>query len=165
MAPATVKTSTLQAPATEDFSSLYATIDRSKKTSRRSPILITRTSATPPPRPTANEPIYQRNTNFNERFPHYEQVIVRESLRHRDQRLQASGPTVTTTVASNHPPDHRTMSGSDIYAEIGNNSGSGTYYPPSARFNDDSSERYATIVDHDESAYPLPNGQSNLSQF
>lgn len=158
VAPVTIQTTALQQPDNEDFSSLYATVDRSRKTSRRS---------TPPARSSViNEPIYQRNTNFREPTPHYEQVIVRESLRHRDQRLQSNGTSpVISNFFSNTQSDLRTTWDADIYAEIGNNSGSGTYYPPSTRFTDDSSERYATIVDPDERLNQSTNARPNAMQF
>ncbi|CAF5179051.1 unnamed protein product, partial [Rotaria magnacalcarata] len=99
------------------------------------------------------------------RRPHYDEVITRESLQYRAQRLQMEEQQqqqMRENYYSSVNSERGTTTGSDLYAEIANGSASGTvhqnqqayyYTRPSAGgsgLGDDLSERYATVIESAE---------------
>lgn len=116
----------------------------------------------PPPLPPLLPQVYG-STNINNidssRRPHYDEVITRESLQYRAQRLQMEEQQqIRENYYSSVNSERGTTTGSDLYAEIANGSASGTvhqnqqtyyYTRPAAGsgLGDDLSERYATVIE------------------
>jgi len=114
----------------------------------------------PLPLPPLLPQVYETvNTNHvdSSRRPHYDEVITRESLQYRAQRLQLE-QQLRENYYSSVNSERGTTTGSELYAEIANGSASGTvhqiqqshyYSRPSAGsgVGDDLSERYATVVE------------------
>lgn len=114
----------------------------------------------PLPLPPLLPQVYETvNTNHvdSSRRPHYDEVITRESLQYRAQRLQLE-QQLRENYYSSVNSERGTITGSELYAEIANGSASGTvhqiqqshyYSRPSAGsgVGDDLSERYATVVE------------------
>ncbi len=98
--------------------------------------------------------------------PHYDEVIMRECLQYRAQRLQMEEQQLRENYYSsvNSEPNS-----SDLYAEIANGSASGTVYQNpqyhyysrpsnSSGIGDDLSERYATVIEtNNTSEQPTTN--------
>ena len=117
----------------------------------------------PPPLPPLLPQVYggvNMNMMDSGRRPHYDEVITRESLQYRAQRLQMEEQQqqIRENYYSSVNSERGTTTGSDLYAEIANGSASGTVHPnsqshyysrPSAGsgLGDDLSERYATVVE------------------
>jgi len=118
----------------------------------------------PPPLPPLLPQIYGSinvNNIDSSRRPHYDEVITRESLQYRAQRLQMEEQQqqqIRENYYSSVNSERGTTTGSDLYAEIANGSASGTvhqnqqshyYSRPSAGsgIGDDLSERYATVIE------------------
>ncbi|CAF2757454.1 unnamed protein product [Rotaria sp. Silwood2] len=118
----------------------------------------------PPPLPPLLPQVYgstTANNNDSSRRPHYDEVITRESLQYRAQRLQMEEQQqqqIRENYYSSVNSERGTTTGSDLYAEIANGSASGTvhqnqqsyyYSRPSvgSGIGDDLSERYATVVE------------------
>ncbi len=115
----------------------------------------------PPPLPPLLPQVYGSvgmNNLDSSRRPHYDEVITRESLQYRAQRLQMEEQQqqMRENYYSSVNSERGTTTGSDLYAEIANGSASGTvhsnqqshyYSRPSAGsgLGDDLSERYATV--------------------
>ena len=111
------------------------------------------------------------NTTQSSRRPHYDEVITRESLQYRAQRLQLEEQQqqqLRENYYSSVNSERGTTTGSELYAEIANGSASGTVHPsqqshyysrPSggSGHGDDLSERYATVIDDLEPAPPPPS--------
>jgi len=121
----------------------------------------------PPPLPPLLPQIYGSinvNNIDSSRRPHYDEVITRESLQYRAQRLQMEEQQqqqIRENYYSSVNSERGTTTGSDLYAEIANGSASGTvhqnqqshyYSRPSAGsgIGDDLSERYATVIETTE---------------
>jgi hypothetical protein len=118
----------------------------------------------PPPLPILLPQVYGSvniNNNDSIRRPHYDEVITRESLQYRVQRLQMEEQQqqqIRENYYSSVNSERGTTTGSELYAEIANGSASGTvnqnqqshyYSRPSAGsgIGDDLSERYATVIE------------------
>ena len=129
----------------------------------------------PPPPPPLPPPLLPQvygsitaNNNDSSRRPHYDELITRESLQYRAQRLQMEEEEeeeeqqqqqqIRENYYSSVNSERGTTTGSDLYAEIANGSASGTvnqnqatyYYYRTAvgsGFGDDVSERYATVIE------------------
>jgi len=118
----------------------------------------------PPPLPILLPQVYGSvhiNNNDSSRRPHYDEVITRESLQYRAQRLQMEEQQqqqIRENYYSSVNSERGTTTGSELYAEIANGSASGTvhqtqqshyYSRPSAGsgIGDDLSERYATVIE------------------
>ena len=133
----------------------------------------------PPPPPLPPLPHHQVytsvavNSNINDitqssRRPHYDEVITRESLQYRAQRLQLEEQQqqqLRENYYSSVNSERGTTTGSELYAEIANGSASGTVHPtqqshyysrPSggSGHGDDLSERYATVIENLEQPPP-----------
>lgn len=121
----------------------------------------------PPPLPPLLPQVYETvdmNTIYTGRRPHYDEVITRESLSYRAQRLQfeeQQQQQIRENYYSSVNSERGTTTGSDLYAEIANGSASGTVHPnPQSHYysrplagnglGDDLSERYATVVETTE---------------
>ena len=105
------------------------------------------------------------NENDNSSYhPHYDEVIMRECLHHRARRLQMEEEQarqeqqLRENYYSSVNSEQGTTTSSDLYAEIGNNSASGTVYQNqhyhyysrpsnSGEKDDELSERYATVIE------------------
>ncbi len=128
----------------------------------------------PPPLPPLLPQVYGRvgmNNMDSSRRPHYDEVITRESLQFRAQRLQMEEQQlqqIRENYYSSVNSERGTTTGSDLYAEIANGSASGTVHPnqqshyysrPSAGsgLGDDLSERYATVIETVEQQQPTTN--------
>ena len=93
------------------------------------------------------------------RRPHYDEVITRESLQYREQRLQLEEQQTRENYYSSVHSERGTANGSELYAEIANGSASGTVHPShyysrpltTNPLADDLSERYATVVETNDS--------------
>ena len=97
----------------------------------------------PPPPPLPPLPHHQVytsvavNSNINDitqssRRPHYDEVITRESLQYRAQRLQLEEQQqqqLRENYYSSVNSERGTTTGSELYAEIANGSASGTVHP------------------------------------
>lgn len=122
----------------------------------------------PPPLPPLPPQVYTSvttdstlNNNHSIRRPHYDEVITRESLQYRAQRLQMEElqhEQIRENYYSSVNSERGTTTGSDLYAEIANGSASGTVHPNSTShyysrphagsiMGDDLSERYATVIE------------------
>ncbi|CAF0993857.1 unnamed protein product [Adineta steineri] len=118
----------------------------------------------PPPLPPLLPQVYGSaivNNNDSSRRPHYDEVITRESLQYRAQRLQMEEQQqqqIRENYYSSVNSERGTTTGSELYAEIANGSASGTvhqnqqshYYSRPTTGNgigDDLSERYATVIE------------------
>lgn len=127
----------------------------------------------PPPLPPLLPQVYgsvNMTTMDSGRRPHYDEVITRESLQYRAQRLQLEEQQqqqLRENYYSSVNSERGTTTGSDLYAEIANGSASGTVNPnsqshyysrPSAGsgLGDDLSERYATVVETAEQQQQQP---------
>ncbi len=116
----------------------------------------------PPPLPPLLPQVYGSvgmNNLDSSRRPHYDEVITRESLQYRAQRLQfeeQQQQQIRENYYSSVNSERGTTTGSDLYAEIANGSASGTvhsnqqshYYSrplAGSGLGDDLSERYATV--------------------
>ena len=122
----------------------------------------------PPPLPPLPPQVYaSRNpddTSLNPpdsmHRPHYDEVITRESLQYRAQRLQFEEQQTRENYYSSVHSERGTTNGSELYAEIANGSASGTVHPTSHYYSrplttnllaDDLSERYATVLETTDS--------------
>ena len=126
----------------------------------------------PPPLPPLLPQVYE-SVNIHPMYaihrPHYDELITRESLQYRAQRLQMEEQQqqqIRENYYSSVNSERGTTTGSDLYAEIANGSASGTVHPnsqshyysrPSAGsgLGDDLSERYATVVETPEQQQQL----------
>jgi hypothetical protein len=102
--------------------------------------------------------------NISNRHPHYDELITRESLQHRTQRLQLAeeqgqhDQQLRENYYSSAHSEQSARTNSDLYAEIANGSASGTIYSNSQsqsyarpsngnRVDDDSFDPYATVIE------------------
>ncbi len=107
--------------------------------------------------------------NTSRHRPHYDEVIMRECLQYRAQRLQMEEQQLRENYYSSVNSEPGTTNSSDLYAEIANGSASGTVYQnpqyhyysrPSngSGIGDDLSERYATVIEtNNTSEQPTTN--------
>lgn len=127
----------------------------------------------PPPLPPLPHQVYTGlTTDLTDsiRLPHYDELITRESLQYRAQRLQMEEQQQQQNrenYYSSVNSERGTTTGSELYAEIANGSASGTvhnsgavhYYSRPSVINvvgDDQSERYATVIENPESPQVPP---------
>lgn len=104
----------------------------------------------------ADEPL---TTTDSMRRPHYDELITRESLQYRAQRLQFEEQQTRENYYSSVHSERGTTNGSELYAEIANGSASGSVHPShyysrplmTNPLADDLSERYATVVEATDS--------------
>ncbi|CAF0994794.1 unnamed protein product [Didymodactylos carnosus] len=113
----------------------------------------------PPPIPLSFDQLYAHNSNGSLGKPYYDELITRESLQYRQQRLEQL-PSLENYYSSVH--SEGTGPTSELYAEISNSSGLGTvptqYHDQNRTtmnrqpnyYSDDQSERYATVIETDQ---------------
>jgi hypothetical protein len=92
-----------------------------------------------------------RSSTESEQRAHYDELIVRESLKHRKQRLQHERGQLTASAYG----EHRMADGSDFSAEVASGSGSGIYQPAGSLHD----HGYATITDRGNHA-PATDSES-----
>ena len=116
--------------------------------------------ATPPPLYTniATNSVNNRNSTHAESRAHYDELVVRESLKHRTERIQHEPERASDHYSSSTYGEHRKTNGSDLYAEIASGSGSGAYQPAGSLHE----PGYATVTNRDEHRASSNSGSTHL---